>query len=168
LLSQTTIPGYDAGMARLEGLEMKAWRGFIGAQARVVPALDSELAREMGLNLSQYEVLLRLNDAPDHAIRMSDLAAQVVMSPSGITRAVDQLERRGYVERRVCSSDRRGFLASLTAEGKAQLRRASAVHVRGIRAHFTDKLTQEQLEQLATLLELVSTEVEAPPCDVAS
>jgi DNA-binding MarR family transcriptional regulator len=99
---------------------------------------------------------------------MSDLAAQVVMSPSGITRAVDQLERRGFVERRVCSSDRRGFLASLTTEGKAQLRRASAVHVRGIRAHFTDKLTQEQLAQLASLLELIASEVDAPPCDVAS
>lgn len=147
---------------------MQAWRGFIGAQARVVPALDSELAREMGLNLSQYEVLLRLNEAPDHAIRMTDLAAQVVMSPSGITRAVDQLERRGLVERRVCASDRRGFLASLTAEGKSQLRRASAVHVRGIREHFTNKLTPDQLAQLANLLEIVVAEVDAPPCDVAS
>lgn len=147
---------------------MRAWRGFLGAQARLLPALDSELVREAGVNLSQYEVLLRLNDAPDRAMRMSDLAAQVLMSPSGITRAVDHLERRGFVERRVCSSDRRGFLASLTTEGRAQLRKASSVHLRGVRDHFTGKLTSEQLAQLATLLELIASEVDAPPCDVAS
>jgi DNA-binding MarR family transcriptional regulator len=121
----------------------------------------------MGLTLSQYEVLLRLNDAEHNAMRMTQLAAEVVLSPSGITRAVDQLERRGFVERKVCSSDRRGFLAVLTKEGKAQLRRASSVHVRGIREHFTSKLTPAQLAELAALLETTGV-LDAPPCDVAS
>lgn len=155
-------------MASLEETENRAWRAFLLAHTKVIPILDAELAREMGLNLSQYEVLLWLHDAPDHSLRMSELAAKVVLSPSGITRAVDQLERRGFVERRVCDSDRRGYLAVLTGGGKAELQRASSVHVRGIREHFTGRLDEEQLAQLATLLELVSSGVQAPPCDIAS
>jgi DNA-binding MarR family transcriptional regulator len=129
--------------------------------------LDQELTRAMGLNLSQYEVLLRLADAPGGAMRMTELAQTVIMSPSGVTRAVDQLERRGLVARKVCSSDRRGFLAVLTREGRIHLRRASKVHVRGIREHLTEKLTPAQLAQLADLLEIVGS-LDAPACDVAS
>ena len=155
-------------MPKLDELETRAWRAFLLAHARLVPTLDQELAHEMGLNLSQYEILLWLNDAPDKALRMSDLATKVILSPSGITRAVDQLERRGYVERQVCSSDRRGYLATLTTEGKARLRRASATHVRGIREHFTTRLSSEQLQQLASLLETLGGTDVAPPCDIAS
>ena len=146
---------------------MRTWRAFVGAHSRVVPILDDELAREMGLSLTQYEVLLWLHDAPGGAMRMSELAERAIMSPSGATRAVDQLQRRGFVERKVCASDRRGFLAVLTKEGRTQLRRASKVHIRGIREHFTEKLTPTQLEQLSTLLEAVGS-VDAPPCDIAS
>lgn len=155
-------------MANLDGREMRAWRAFLGVHSRVIPLLDTELAREMNLSLSQYEVLLWLNGAPGNSMRMSELAAKVVLSPSGVTRAVDQLERRGLVQRKVCDSDRRGYLATVTREGKSQLRRASNTHVRGIREHFTDKLSTQQLDQLADLLEVVGSEVAAPPCDVAS
>lgn len=155
-------------MAKLEEREMRAWRAFLGVHSRVIPVLDTELAREMGLSLSQYEVLLWLNEAPGNSMRMSELATKVVLSPSGVTRAVDQLERRGLVERKVCDSDRRGYLAMVTREGKSQLRRASTTHIRGIREHFTDRLDAAQLDQLAELLETVGSEVAAPPCDIAS
>lgn len=155
-------------MASLEGTETRAWRAFLLAHTRVLPILEAELVREMGLSLSQYEVLLWLNDAKDHSLRMSELATKVLLSPSGITRAVDQLERRGLVVRRVCDSDRRGYLATLTRAGKVQLRRASNTHVRGIREHFTGRLTELELVQLASLLEKVTDDIQAPPCDVAS
>jgi DNA-binding MarR family transcriptional regulator len=120
--------------------------------------LDDELAADQGLRLNQYEVLLRLNRAPDKSLRMSDLARMVLLSPSGITRTVDQLERRGFVERRVCPTDRRGFLAVLTPEGKARLRAATKVHVAGIRELFCSHLTPKELEGLAAALESI-----APP-----
>ena len=146
---------------------MRTWRAFVGAHSRVVPILDDELAREIGLSLTQYEVLLWLQDSPGGSMRMSELAERVIMSPSGVTRAIDHLQRRGLVERKVCSSDRRGFLAVVTKEGRTQLRRASKIHIRGIREHFTDKLTPTQLEQLSSILETVGS-VDAPPCDIAS
>jgi DNA-binding MarR family transcriptional regulator len=62
---------------------------------------------------------------------MSDLASRVVLSPSGVTRAVDQLERKGLVERCVFEGDKRGYLATLTAEGRDLLRRATVHMCRG-------------------------------------
>lgn len=137
----------------LEELESRAWRAFLQAQARVIPALEAELVDEQSLTLSQYEVLLRLAKAPGRAMRMLKLAESVLLSPSGITRVIDELERKDLVERKRCPSDGRGYLAVLTTKGRARLRRAAAVHVRGIREHFTDRLTPRQLQQLASALE---------------
>lgn len=139
-------------MADLTDTERRAWRAFLGSYARVVPLLDEELTSASGLRFNQYEVLLRLSQAPQGAIRMTDLANSVWLSPSGITRAVDLLEKRGLVERRVCESDRRGFFATITPAGKAELRAASKVHVDGIREHFFNHLTASQIEALGTAL----------------
>src|SRR5258705_9268103 len=102
---------------QLDELQFRAWRAFLYAHATVVPALDRELASAHGLSLSQFEVLAWLARAGRRGLRMSDLASRVVLSPSGATRAVDQLERRGLVERCVFEGDRRGSVASLTADG---------------------------------------------------
>lgn len=140
---------------QLDDLELRAWRSFLSLHSRIVRDLDQELTDEASLRLNQYEVLLRLKQAPDGAMRMSELAGKVYLSPSGVSRAVDQLERRGLVERRVCASDRRGFLAVLTEKGQTRLRAAAKVHVRGIKDHFTSKMSRTELDELACLLELI-------------
>jgi DNA-binding MarR family transcriptional regulator len=86
---------------------------------------------------------------------MSALASRVVLSPSGVTRAVDQLESEGLVERCVFEGDKRGSLAALTAEGRALLRRAANDHVHGIREHFLNHVSRSELEHLATALEAI-------------
>jgi len=86
---------------------------------------------------------------------MSELASRVVLSPSGVTRAVDQLERKGLVERSVFEGDKRGYLATLTAEGRALMRRATSVHVQGLREHFLTHMSRTELEHLLTALEAV-------------
>ena len=93
---------------QLDDLEVRAWTAFVYAQATVVPALDQELARSAGVSLNQFEILTWLARAGRRGLRMSDLASRVVLSPSGVTRAVDQLERHGLVERRVVEGDKRG------------------------------------------------------------
>ena len=103
----------------LDELEFRAWRTFVYAYSVVVPTLDQELARALGLSLNQFEVLEWLRIAGGRGLRMSDLASRVVLSPSAVTRAVDQLERRGLVARCVFEDDKRGYLAALTAEGRA-------------------------------------------------
>jgi DNA-binding MarR family transcriptional regulator len=140
---------------QLDELEFRAWRAFIYAYATVVPTLDRELAAAQGLSFNQFEVLAWLARAGRRGLRMSDLASRVVLSPSGVTRAVDQLERRGLVERCVFEGDKRGSLATLTAGGRALLRKAANVHVLGLREHFLRHMSRAELEHLTTALEAI-------------
>jgi DNA-binding MarR family transcriptional regulator len=140
---------------QLDELQFRAWRAFLYAHATVVRRLDQELAGAQGLSLNQFEVLTWLARAGRRGLRMSDLASRVVLSPSGVTRAVDQLERKGLVGRCVFEGDKRGYLATLTAEGRALLRKATNVHVLGVREHFLKHLSRTELEHLATALEAI-------------
>ena len=139
----------------LDDLEFRAWRAFVYAHATVVPTLDRELNDALGVSLNQFEVMGWLARAGRRGLRMSDLASRVVLSPSGVTRAVDQLERKGLVERCVFEGDKRGYLATLTAEGRAVFRKAANVHTLGLRQHFLKHLSRTQLQQLATTLEAI-------------
>jgi DNA-binding MarR family transcriptional regulator len=139
----------------LDELQFRAWRAFVYAYSVVVPTLDQELTMALGLSLNQFEVLEWLRIAGERGLRMSDLASRVVLSPSGVTRAVDQLERKGLVERCVFEGDKRGYLATLTAEGRVFLRKATKVHLQGVREHFLNHLSRTELEHLATALEAV-------------
>jgi len=145
----------ERGGRRLDRLQFRAWRAFLYAYSEVVPRLDRELVSAQGLSLNQFEVLTWLRRAGEHGLRMSDLASRVVLSPSGVTRAVDQLERKGLVERSVFEGDKRGYLATLTAEGRALLRRATSVHVHGLREHLLTHMSRTELEGLVIALEAV-------------
>jgi DNA-binding MarR family transcriptional regulator len=140
---------------QLDELEFRAWRAFMYAHATVVPTLDRELASAHGLSFNQFEVLAWLARAGRRGLRMSDLASRVVLSPSGVTRAVDQLEGRGLVERCVFEGDKRGSLATLTAEGRALLRKATNDHVLSLRKHFLKHVSRSELKHLATALEAI-------------
>jgi DNA-binding MarR family transcriptional regulator len=139
----------------LDELQFRAWRAFLYAYSTVVRRLDQELASAHGLSLNQFEVLMWIRRAGEGGLRMSDLASRVVLSPSGVTRAVDQLERRDLVERCAFESDKRGSLATLTAEGKAFLRAATRVHLDGVREHFLKHLSRAELKQLDNALEAI-------------
>jgi DNA-binding MarR family transcriptional regulator len=149
--------------------EMLCWRALISVTTGVLGALDGELQSEHGLSLGEYEVLVHLSEEPEHSLRMTDLAGRLHLSPSGITRRIDGLERAGLVERRQCPSDRRGSNAVLTAEGSRRLADAAPTHVRGVRAHFVDQLSEEEIANLASALSSIHVDREAAAggCDEA-
>lgn len=132
---------------------LRAWTAFLRAHARVVRSLEQELQHEAGMALTDYDVLVQLAGAPGGRLRMSELAERVLLSRSGVTRLVDRLVAAGLVERASCDDDRRGQWARLTDAGVDRLRRASPAHLRGVSRHFLDRLSVEQLTQLAGLLE---------------
>jgi len=140
---------------RLDELEFGAWRAFLYVYATVVPKLDQKMEREHGLSFSQFEVLTWIALAGKQGVRMSDLASKVVLSPSGVTRAVDQLERRGLVSRCVFEEDKRGQLAAITAEGRTALRKATDSHVQDLREHFVGHLSRADLECMAASMRAV-------------
>jgi DNA-binding MarR family transcriptional regulator len=153
----------------LDELQFRVWREFVYAYSVVVPTLDRELITELGITFNQFEVLAWLRRAGKDGLRMTDLASRVVLSPSGVTRAVDQLERRGLVERCVFEGDRRGNLATVTPEGKSFLRKATIFHLEGLRRHFLDHLSRTQLKQLGDALEAIldGEGSPLPPLEVA-
>jgi DNA-binding MarR family transcriptional regulator len=135
---------------------MRAWQALLHAYHQVIRTLDRELREEHDLPLAAYDVLLRLVRAPERALRMTDLAEKVLLSPSGLTRLVDRLVAKGLVERRMDPDDGRAALARLTEEGVRQLRLAARTHLRGIRLHFTGRLSETQLRNVASGLETVT------------
>jgi DNA-binding MarR family transcriptional regulator len=137
----------------LSPTELAAWRGFLRVHSALVRDLDAEVRASHGLSLHEYEVLLYLSDSADGRLRMSDLAAAVLLSQSGLTRLVDRLVRAGSVERMRCEDDRRGHYAALTPAGRARFEAARTVHRAGVRARFLDRLGEDELRTLAAVWE---------------
>ncbi len=142
---------------------MAAWQGLISTQARLMAALDEELADAHGLSLAEYEVLVHLSDAPEGARRMSELASLALVSPSGLTRRVDGLAAKGLICRQSCPSDRRGSLAVLTEEGRRRLVEAAPTHVAGVRRHLVDRLSPSELAVMAEALGRVALALSPSP-----
>ena len=114
-------------------------------------ALDRQLTTDSDLSLTDYELLVRLSEAPDCTLRMRDLADATLSTRSGVTRAVTRAERVGWVRRVECEEDRRGMNAELTDAGREKLAATAPGHVRAVRDHLIDLLTPEQLRQLTEI-----------------
>lgn len=138
----------------LDDEEMRAWRGLVELTSNLQAELDAELV-PFGLAEGDYGVLVSLSEAPDHRMRMCDLACRLHLSPSGLTRRLDGLVRDGLVVREPSPDDRRVSLAVLTDDGMARLEDAAPAHVESVRRHLLDHLTRAQIRQLGAAFESV-------------
>jgi DNA-binding MarR family transcriptional regulator len=136
----------------IEQASARTFAALLRAHAAATRSLSSQLAAEHGLTLSDYEVLLRLAHAPDRRMRRVDLAEQVLLTASGVTRLLDGLEKSGFVDRAACSADRRVVYAVLTEDGLEKLRTASRTHVAQIEELFRARFDEIELQELTTLL----------------
>jgi len=128
--------------------EQSAWRMFLAACQTVFSAVDGQLQRDYGIPHGYYEILVRLSEAPDHALRMSQLAEASTSSKSRLSHAVARLEERGWIVRLSCPTDRRGQIAQLTDDGFKALAHAAPGHVEQVRRSMIDLLSPEQIGQL--------------------
>ena len=149
----------------LESREVQVFVSLIRAHASVVRGLDRELVAEHGLTINDYEVLLRLARAPDRMMRRVDLAQQVLLTPSGITRLLDGLQRHGYVEKAACDTDARVVYAKLTDAGRKKLKSATDDHVASICALFGERFNEDELASLCDFLERLEPKPEAETAD---
>ncbi|MDX3077887.1 MarR family winged helix-turn-helix transcriptional regulator [Streptomyces sp. MI02-7b] len=137
----------------LDPVELAVWLGFLSTHLKLLRTLDQELVDTEHISMSSFEVLLTVAESPGGRIRMKDIAASLLISRSGLTRIVDELERRGFVKREKCETDARGSDAVLTPEGRKAYRRANKVHLVNLRREFLGKLTDEQLKTLSEIWE---------------
>ena len=139
-------------LSRQAAPALDAWARLLRGHAAITRALSAELEAEHGLTINDYGALLLLSRADEGRLRRVDLAEELVLTASGVTRLLDGLERIGLVERAACASDRRVTYAVLTAAGRDRLEAASASHLSGVRAFLEERFSGEELDQLAGLL----------------
>jgi DNA-binding MarR family transcriptional regulator len=131
--------------------ELAAWHGMLTLYSRIMRDLDRELLLSHQLSVREFDVLITLANAPEYRLRMSDLAQRVMLTPSGLTRLVERLERAHLVERQTDPSDARSFLAVLNDLGAQRLDEARATHNAVIRTRFTDRLGVGELRELGAI-----------------
>jgi len=139
-------------VSELRGIALEAWINFLRAHAAVTRQFNAELQATHGLTLSDFDVMAQLARAPEYALKRVELSERVLLTPSGITRLLNGLERAGYVDKRECAEDARVTYAVLTDEGQKKFREAARTHRASIRALLTERFEQDELETLASLL----------------
>jgi len=135
--------------------EQRAWRAYLEANTLLFDALDHQLQRDSGMPHGYYEILVRLSEAPERSMRMSELAARTRSSRSRLSHAVARLQERGWVSRGGAAEDRRGQVARLTDKGFDVLAAAAPGHVEAVRTNVIDRLTPEQVVQLGAISQAI-------------
>jgi len=131
---------------------VQAFIRLLQGHAAVTRVLSADLVRDHGLTINDYEALLRLARADGHYLKRVELAESLVLTPSGVTRLLEGLERAGYVEKGSCETDARITYAVLTEAGHEKLEEASRSHTAQIRAFFGERFADDELATLAELL----------------
>ncbi|HEY5153706.1 MAG TPA: MarR family transcriptional regulator, partial [Acidimicrobiales bacterium] len=106
------------GTRWLDADQQQAWRTILRHHVLTLDRLDADLQAGHQIDLADYEILVRLSEAAEGRVRMSELARLSLVSRSRLTHRVDRLEAGGWVVRRPCPTDRRGMNAELTIEGR--------------------------------------------------
>jgi DNA-binding MarR family transcriptional regulator len=139
-----------AAAKRSPGLQ--AWVRLLRGHAAARRRINAQLHAEHGLTVNAYEALLLLSKADGGVLRRVDLAEELQLTASGVTRLLDGLEEQNCVAKKSCSSDARVTYAALTETGRKKLKTASSTHVAGIEALFEERFTDSELETLVELL----------------
>jgi DNA-binding MarR family transcriptional regulator len=130
---------------------LDAWVTFLRAHATLMRRLESDLERETGLALADFDVLAQLARAGGE-LRMTELAARALISRSGMTRRVARLVDEGLVRRADADADGRGVVVSLTEAGVGRLGETAPAHARGISELFVAQLDDQELAILERAL----------------
>ena len=130
-------------------IEQDAWGGFLGAYACINRMVDADLQEHSRITHVEYEILLRLSWEERHRLRIQDLAAQSILTRSGVSRVVERLEKAGLVIREGASEDRRGAYAVLTEAGTERFRTAAQAHIAFVREHFLGLFNDQELKQMS-------------------
>jgi DNA-binding MarR family transcriptional regulator len=140
--------------------QQRAWRAFLLGSTLLMDRLDRDLRERHDLSLPEYEILVRLSESPNRALRMAELADSVKNSRSRITHTIARMERAGLVVRRQCASDGRGVFALLTDSGYEKLVDAAPWHVESVRSALIDVVDPADLAAVGRAFSAVAVSLE--------
>jgi DNA-binding MarR family transcriptional regulator len=128
--------------------EQRSWRAWLESMLLLQERLEQEMKAAHGLSMAEYEVMVRLSEAPGRRLRMSDLAGRTLSSKSRLSHQVTRMEQDGLVRREECLEDRRGAWAVLSEEGWRRLVEAAPSHVTSVRHWLVDAMPPTEFAQL--------------------
>jgi DNA-binding MarR family transcriptional regulator len=135
-----------AGRTRLAN---DAWEALLSAHARLMKQFAAEDIWQ-DLSMREYDVLYTLSKCRE-PVRIGELHRHVLLSQPALSRMVDRLVERGFVERSPDPTDGRGVRLSLTEAGRDQQRQIGRRHARSVARALTAELRPDELRQLATI-----------------
>jgi DNA-binding MarR family transcriptional regulator len=146
--TQSNKGSFASMPGRFTAAERDAWTGLLRTHAIMVRRMEEMFQARHQLMYGEFEVLLRLAWAPDHRLRISDLAAASLLTSSGMSRLVDRLRRAGLVSRESAPEDARGAYAALTPAGRERLSAAAVSDNTFVRETFLSLYSEAELEQM--------------------
>lgn len=138
-----------------------AWESLFRAQVSIMRDLRDDFA-DSGMSMNEYDVLFNIVREPEHRIRLRDLNRNVLITQSSVSRLIDRLAERGYVEKSSDATDARGTIVSVTRAGCAEFARVAKIHMRNIRTRVGDVLTDDEVENLDRIC--TKLRVASPAC----
>ena len=135
------------GTPWLTAEEQRLWRAHLEVGRLLAHQMERGL-QPFGLAINDYTILVELSEAPDHRMRMTDLAMATLQSKSRLSHQITRMEAAGLVTREGCPGDRRGLYAVLTEHGWETMRQVAPHHVRNVREHFIDRLEPAQISSM--------------------
>lgn len=134
-----------------------AWKALLKARATLLRRLATDLEKNTGLTLGDFDVLGQLAEARG-ALRMTELADRTLSSRSSMTRRIDRMVEEGLVRRANADSDARGVVVALTDAGLSRLTETAPVHLRGVAELFVERLDDQELAALESALDKVTVD----------
>lgn len=147
----------------LDDAQQRDWRAFLGGSTVLFERLDRDLRDKHNLSMPEYEILVRLSEAPGRRMRMAELADSVAQSRSRTTHTIARLENAGLVAREASPDDGRGVLALLTSTGLARLEEAAHTHVRGVREYLVDAVAPEDFAAIGRAFDTIRRDLHGKP-----
>jgi DNA-binding MarR family transcriptional regulator len=135
----------------LDPAEQKAWRGWLRTHSQVSAVLGRELARDSGLSIQDYAVLVELSESPEGRMRAFELGRSLTWEKSRLSHHIARMIDRGLVTRVSCPSDLRGSFVAITPLGLTTIAAAAPKHAEAVRRYFVDQLTPGELKTLTKI-----------------
>jgi DNA-binding MarR family transcriptional regulator len=131
--------------------------GLIGRLGNITLHLSREMEKifsQFGLNTSSFDVLATLRRAGDpYTLSPGEMLSTLMVTSGTMTNRIDQLEKAGWVIRKVNPEDGRGFLVSLTPEGLELINQVIEAHVEN-QKRLVSGLSQQEQQALNQLLKV--------------
>jgi len=124
------------------------WRDMLAVHARTWSALERELQERHGLGASEFEVLDRLLESHKPSWRVQELAGEIHLSQSALSRLIARLEKDGLVSRGMCPDDRRGVFVCPTEAGRAKHTEAVSTHRAVLAEYFVHSAPRDDVREL--------------------